>query len=203
MARRRSTPRASTPLFAAVILAVVAVGLAAWISNQSGTPIKPEKSGSDTQPAQLPPITRPSHKVDIYITKIVGDDARLVPVERIVPVDTDEHKAALEELLKTNKNEKGPAKYLIPPGTRLLGLKIENGTAYADFNSAIKANFNGGSMNEALLVNAIVHTLTQFGDVKKVQIMVDGEKIESLGGHIEISQPITGDSTLLGKGEAE
>lgn len=203
MARRKSTPRASTPLFAAVILAVVAFGLVAWMSGSSRSPLKLGNNGAGTQPAPLPPITQPSHRVDIYITKVVEDDARLVPVERIVPVDADEHKAALEELLKTNENEEGPAKYLIPQGSRLLGLKINNGTAYADFNNALKENFPGGSMNEALLVNAIVHTLTQFDDVKRVQIMVEGKKIESLGGHLEISQPITGDSALLGKGEAE
>ncbi|MEN6521934.1 MAG: GerMN domain-containing protein [Armatimonadota bacterium] len=202
MARKKSTPSAATPLFAAVVLIIVVASLAVWYNKSSRTPLQPGTDIPVTKPNHGS-VTKPDRKVNIYVTQIVGMDPRLVPIERSVPSDADPHKAALEALLATNSEKATPAKYLIPQGTKLIGVKIEKRTAYADFSKEIKDNFSGGSMNEALLVNAIIHTLAQFDDVKKVQIMVEGKKVESLGGHLDIAQPLEGDSTLLSKGDAE
>lgn len=204
MAKRKSTPGASTPLFAAVVLVIVIVGLAVWYNNSSKTTTRPETNPPVTNPnTNYNSQTKTDRKISIYVTKVVGMEPRLVPVERAVPSSIDPHKAALEALLATNREKTEPAKYLVPQDTKLIKVKVKDRTAYADFSKEIKENFSGGSMNEALLVNAIVHTLTQFDDVKKVQIMVEGKKVESLGGHLDVSQPIEGDSTLLSKGEAE
>ncbi|MEN6371152.1 MAG: GerMN domain-containing protein [Armatimonadota bacterium] len=205
MARKKSTPRAATPLFAAAVLIIAIASLAVWYNKSIKTTSHP---GADIPAVQHQKpdhgtVVKPKRKVNIYVMKIVGMDPRLVPVERSVPADADPHRAALEALLATNTEEAAPAKYLIPQGTKLIGVKIKKRTAYADFSKEIRDNFTGGSMNEALLVNAIVHTLAQFDDVKKVQIMVEGKKVESLGGHLDISQPLEGDSTLLSKGDAE
>jgi spore germination protein GerM len=43
---------------------------------------------------------------------------------------------------------------------------------------------------EAYLVEAIVQTLTEFPEIETVQILVNGESIESIGGHILIKEPL-------------
>ena len=63
-------------------------------------------------------------------------------------------------------------------------------------------NFSGGSDQEALTVNSIVHTLVSNsgGKVNSVRILVEGETVETLGGHFELTDPVKADSTLLRPG---
>lgn len=171
-----------------------------WITRGNG-PNPPEKTQPSPRPIVIP-RSGGRQTVDIYVVKMVNDDPRLVPVERSIPADADPHVAAIEKLIATN-HESGPTRYLVPLGTRLSGIEVKNGIAYVDFSRQLKDNFTGGSTNEALLVNAIVHTLRQFKDVEKVQILIQGKAIDSIGDHLDISQPIVGDSTLLGQGDEE
>lgn len=41
-----------------------------------------------------------------------------------------------------------------------------------------------------MLVGSIVDTLTEFPEVKRVQILIDGKAIESLSGHMDLTQPL-------------
>ncbi len=79
----------------------------------------------------------------------------------------------------------------IPYGTELIDLDIEGKTAYADFNGALKTNHSGGSTAEINTVYAIVNTITlNFPEIESVQILVEGEEVATLAGHIDISRPI-------------
>lgn len=78
---------------------------------------------------------------------------------------------------------------VIPEETELLEVKMENGQAYVDFSAEI-AEASYGSEVEAVLVNSLVQTLTQLEEVDTVQILVEGEIVDSLGGHISISKPL-------------
>ena len=203
MSRRRSLLRSSAAFLAVVGVIIAAAAGGIWLFSRQGQPPTPPS----TPPSESLPIAQPTakerRKVKIYVMRIVRDEPRLVPITRTIPADAEPHAAAVEKLLATNR-EVGPSQYLIPIGTKLLKLEIKNRVAYADFSREIKDNFNGGSINEALLLNSIVHTLTQWGDVDRVQILVDGRKIDTLGGHLEISEPVAPDSTLLDqRGEAE
>ncbi|MBA2133080.1 GerMN domain-containing protein [Capillibacterium thermochitinicola] len=59
--------------------------------------------------------------------------------------------------------------------------------AYVDFSSE---NLSGGSLQETLLVHQIVKTLTGLPGIEEVQFLVDGEKRESLMGHIATDEPL-------------
>jgi len=201
---RKGSQRRSPTLTVAVAGVVIAVAIGGfWLVYRQS---RPPAEGPAAKPASPPPAAGPSvetrRKVKIYVMNIVNNEPRLVPVTRSVPPGADPHAAAIQRLLATN-HEVGPSQYLIPLGTKLLGLKVEKRIAYASFSREIKDNFSGGSMNEALLLNSIIHTLTQFRDVDKVQILVEGKKVDTLGGHLDISEPAAPDSTLLGQGETE
>ena len=93
---------------------------------------------------------------------------------------------AQEALTTLTANPTGP----LPPGTRLLSVTISDGLATADFSRELRDNFHGGDTEEVQVVNAILKTLGQFPTVSKVQILVDGQHIDSLGGLLVLSDPL-------------
>jgi len=143
--------------------------------------------------------TRP--KVKIYVIQMHGDQPYLAPETLKIKGQGDLREAAIRELLETNRWE-GESKNLIPQGTRLLSLKVKDGIATVNFSREFTDNFNGGAQLEALTIHSIVHTLTQFPEIRRVRFLVEGQKLETLAGHLDISEPVEGDSTLLWEGKS-
>ena len=80
---------------------------------------------------------------------------------------------------------------IFPRGAKLNGVTVDNGTAYVDFSETLQRYFVGGSTGEELLVTSLVDTLTEFPEIKRVQILIDGAEIETLAGHMDLSEPLT------------
>jgi spore germination protein GerM len=201
MGKKQSRSGSPKALLAAVVVMGAAVGGGMWFANKNAPPRK-EPAATGPEASVPPSAVARRQNVKVYVARKAGDDVKLFPEERAIPSGGDPHRGAIERLLATN-HEAGSSQYLIPLGTKLLGMKVNDGIAYADFSHELRDNFEGGSTGEALLVNAIVHTLTQFEDVKKVQILIEGKTVESIGGHLDISQPIQGDSLMVGQGAKE
>lgn len=80
---------------------------------------------------------------------------------------------------------------------KVRSLKIEqDGTAYADFTREL-AKKGQGSYGEMMLCYAITNTLTEFPEIKRVQILIEGKKAITLSGHMDIEDPLTRNTTLL------
>jgi spore germination protein GerM len=86
---------------------------------------------------------------------------------------------------------------LIPEGTRLLGVRVSNGTAYINFNERFLFNSFGAEGYIAQL-RQVVWTATDssnVGDnVQNVQILIDGRTTDYLGDNIPIRAPISRNS---------
>ena len=48
-----------------------------------------------------------------------------------------------------------------------------------------------------MLTYAIVNTLTEFPEIKRVQILVEGKPVTSISGHMDLTEPLTRNETLL------
>lgn len=106
-------------------------------------------------------------------------------------------KRAIEELIK-GPEPTAKAVTAIPKGTKLLDLNIKaDGLAIANFSMELKENHGGGSTGEALTVYSIVNTLCQFPTVKHVQILIEGQKVDSLAGHLDLSVPLERDVQIV------
>lgn len=83
-------------------------------------------------------------------------------------------RAALTALLQGPTNDEKNNGYFsnIPVGTTLNSIRIENGTAYADFSEEL--NNTGGSCAVGGIYASISDTLTQFSTVQNVVISVNG-----------------------------
>jgi germination protein M len=200
MAKKRSSGGPGGAFFIIVVLLIIGLGVGIWYSHKL---MNSKQKPPTSQPTVTTEDSKPRRKVKIFVVEVKKDDVYLKSQVCTVPSDAEPHKAALDRLISTNR-EVSPSQHLIPMGTKVLNLKVEKGIAYADFSKELKDNFDGGSTSEELLVNSIVQTLIQFKDVKRVQIMVEGKKIDSLGGHLDISEPIGADLSVVdtgGKGE--
>ena len=79
---------------------------------------------------------------------------------------------------------------VIPQATKVKSVIVKDRTAYADFSEEIVKSGFGGSSREVLAVGAIVNTLTEFPEVERVQILVEGKKVNTLFCHVDISEPL-------------
>jgi spore germination protein GerM len=154
-----------------LIIAALAIGVGIWLRLTPAPPPEP------------PP---PPTQAKIYIPK-VNSQGELTYESRPVAIRNPE--TAYKEVFEKLIQESG----VFPQGTRLVGVSVHNGTLQLNFSKELTDNFSGGSDDEAALVNAISSTAGSFPNVERVQILVEGKPVESLGGHIDLSQalPVT------------
>lgn len=135
--------------------------------------------------------TSQSQEVNLYFVNSeyveTGDEdlEKLISEERTIEYDG----TSLEETIVRNLME-GPEDddldTLIPEEAELLDVEVSDGTASVNF---AKVGMNGGSMQEVFTIDQIVTSLLELDNVDRVQFLLDGEKEESLMGHIEIMHP--------------
>lgn len=65
--------------------------------------------------------------------------------------------------------------------------KLDGTTAVVD----LSGDLTGGSLDEDVLARSIVNSLLSVKGIKAVEFTVNGEKAESLMGHVDISEPFT------------
>ena len=132
--------------------------------------------------------TEQSMNVKVYYPDDSG--MRLVEVEREIIVDDsiDKYTAAVETLMIEPEEEN--LTRIFPKNAAIRSVKVRDGLAIVDFDGSILKGFVGGSTGEEFLIGSIVDTLTNFPEVKRVKFLVDGNEIETLSGHMDLSTPL-------------
>lgn len=87
----------------------------------------------------------------------------------------------------------------LPPGTRLRqAFVLEDGTAYLDFSSELSDNLGGGSQQELLAVYSIIDSVAlNVREVRRVGILINGQPIETLNGHLDLRRPLPPDNRWI------
>jgi hypothetical protein len=82
--------------------------------------------------------------------------------------------------------------YMKPYGVALLDLYMDKkGTVYADFNNELRKNFDGDAYEEYKIIAGLYRSIKQnVSGFRAIKILIEGQEIDSLGGHIDISEPI-------------
>ena len=154
---------------------------------------KPAVSEEKPQPR----IQAKIRKARLFFITITGEgEVDLKGVVRSIEYTDAPLTSALEILLK------GPLpaeinngyRTMLSPDIRIQNIYIKNDVAYIDFNEAFRFNTLG---REGLLaqLKQVVYTVTEFSNIKKVQIMIESKKSEYLGPEgIYIGKPLSRDS---------
>lgn len=175
---------------------------------QSKTDVKPEDKSQPSKPASesekaIKPVeenlpaknekTEQSLNVRIYYPDDSG--MRLVEVEREIIVDdsVDKYTAAVEALLE-EPDEENLTK-IFPSSAGVRSVTVKGDLAIVDLDGL--KNFVGGSTGEEFLVGSVVDTLTNFPEIKRVKILVQGREIETLSGHMDLSTPLERMNSLI------
>lgn len=83
----------------------------------------------------------------------------------------------------------------VPPTTELRATFLTpDGTAYVDFSNNAVAQLAPGIQSETLSVYSIVNSVaSNVPSVKKVKILVQGQEVGTLGGHVDLSEDFAPD----------
>lgn len=131
--------------------------------------------------------------VDVYFTEADSDggEIRLVAIPRRLPTEADPVPGSVLGLLEgpTASELRRGLRSQIPPGTRLLGFRMDDSVAVLNLNAQIGTG--GGSASMRARVAQLVYTATQFPEVAGIEILIDGAVPEALGGEgLILERPI-------------
>jgi Sporulation and spore germination len=122
---------------------------------------------------------------------VPGTDSLAAEYRDVVVKDrpADRVRAIYRELIS------GPSGTLnspFPDGLELLNAYYTaRGSLYLDWNRALVAGFRGGSGRERQILASMVLTAgDNLADVNEVAILVEGNPVETIGGHYEIMTPL-------------
>ena len=182
---------------AAIVLAVLALGLVIWkLGHRGGSAQKPAAESSALYSGKEPKIKVqvcfPSSEkpgftqqaAEIYQTASRGAQVKQA-LQRLFdgPVGAGSARGSAP-------SGAAPA---FPAGFKYREVFVtEKGLAVVDLDAESVKAHPGGTSSEFVSLYCLVKTvLDNFRDIKQVQVLVGGEAQESLAGHIDISTPLT------------
>jgi spore germination protein GerM len=120
-----------------------------------------------------------------------------IRVTRSLAVSDSPMLDVLQALLQgpSEEERRGGLISLIPPGTRIIprNTTVRGNTAYINFSEDFMFNTYGVEGYAAQL-RQIVWTVTEFSNVKDVQILIEGRRVDYLGEGIWVGSPIGRDT---------
>lgn len=173
---------------------VVVLGGAVWFAMT----FRAADEADDEPDAQVlsEPLEVGSRAVSLYFVRADGQgfvrETRTIAVARRRDVEVE---IVLGQLLAGPRSQSGLHVFPKDCKLRQVFYDEENRLLYLDFNDALVANMNPGSAIELAVMGSIMRTLAvDFPEIERVQILVDGLEVETLGGHLDLTRPLrTGD----------
>ena len=182
---------------AVVLIVLVALAVVAWgASRLLHRTTRPAQVTGTATPA--PPAAQTPH-ITATLFYAAADGQSLAAVKQDVPLASD-IVAQVREILQI-QFEAAPAGYLstIPKGTALKAFYVtDRGDAFVDVSGDISKMHPGGTFNELLTVDTIVDAITaNLPAVHRVQILVDGQQVDTIAGHVDVRHPLERDMTFV------
>lgn len=187
--------RAAKTVLAAVwaLVVIVLLGFAVSLLRKVvSVPVEP-----DTFVSPQPPQEPEEREVKLFFAD--ADASSLVPEKRFIRLGTG---VQADAVAIANELVKGPQleglSPTIPPETRLLNAYVTGDLLVLDFSSELQKNHPGGSTGELTTVYSIVNTMVEnLPGVKEVQILLEGDEMETLAGHMDLSRPLYPDAKWM------
>ena len=174
---------------ALVLLLLAIVGAIMLLSDRPMTFSRPTFQRAASQ-ATKPGFEGPKRVVMLYF-RVRGQKLLQEEMREIMGASsaTEEAKRILEELIKGPESDLLPT---VPRAARVRYLFIDSsGTAYADFDREFTEGQPADAQEGIYAAFSIVDTLaSNFPQIKRVQILVEGAEISSLAGVVDTAAPL-------------
>jgi len=145
-------------------------------------------------PEDITTMTNETKIVTLYFADPVGN--KLVAEEREIPKVTGIARATIEELIKGPRG--ADLEPTLPANTRLLDINVRvDGLAIVDFSGDLIRELPTTATAEQLAVYSIVNTLTQFPTIQEVEMRVDGRKVDTLLGYVELQENLVRNTSII------
>ena len=157
----------------------------------------PEAAAAAPPPAETAPAVA---RIKATLFFASEDGQRLVPTEREVSLG-DSVVAQARSILEAQLTVEAPAPLVstIPKGTALRGIFVsERNEVFVDLEPSIRAAHPGGSFQEIMTVYTIVNALlTNLPTLQEVQILIGGQEVDTLAGHVDLRRPLRKNESLI------
>ncbi|MDR2072433.1 MAG: GerMN domain-containing protein [Spirochaetaceae bacterium] len=176
----------------------------ALVSSQEVSP-PPAETAEHIPETAIPPQAPPQDRIadkktverPVYLLRVdTGGSILWTRVKRTLPASDSPLQDVLEALIAgpSAEEKKQGLISLIPLNVKLLNTIVRGNTAYINLSEDFLFNTNGveGYIGQR---RQVVLTATEFTNIKDVQILIDGKRLDYLGESIWIGSPI--DRTML------
>lgn len=173
-----------------VLLTVIALATACGQKQQTSSPNN-EKNSNITTPNAADPQKGNQEKedqtketIDAFFTDEQIMDLKKESKEIIYKDNNEKYLAALKSLQAANDSK------LISLWAKVVfkSAEFKDGLVTVDINLPNEARL--GSGGESLAIDALKSTLFQFSEVNAIELLVDGAKVDTLMGHVELEHPM-------------
>ncbi len=131
-----------------------------------------------------------------FLTRVDDSGFWVEPVTAALAEPTVAVARAAYELMVSHATDDPELSSITGPGVEVLDVAIDGDLLTVDLSGQLREN-GGGSSAEAALVQQLAHTGTQFDSVERVQLLVDGEEVTELWGHLLWDEPFAADPFTL------
>ena len=121
-------------------------------------------------------------------TETETEELYVLPVKRELAGGGDLLRRTLEELIKGPRPEDGDYFSTIPVTAQITGLELSDGVAVIDFSAEVVSDSPGGSLAGIVFQQSLVLTATQFPEVEKIVVLVEGDPWTD--GHFLWEEPL-------------
>jgi spore germination protein GerM len=169
------------------------IGAGSSADHQTKTEARQTGTGSERSAGRETPATGTNKTT---LTLYFSDDQamKLVKESREATQTAEPAAAAVRALIE---GPKGAGLATIPAGARLNGITIKDGVATVDLSREFVDGLPGGSASERMAVYSIVNSLTEFNTIERVKFQIDGADVETIGGHLDATEPLGRDESLF------
>lgn len=158
----------------------------------------PPRADALPLPAEPPQSEMPRRSVTLLLPSTQAEGLRAIPAEIYSTTSSvDQAKQVVGLLLAPATAEGVVAPF--PEGTLLRSIFLDGrGGAFVSLSREALTRAPGGSAWELLAISSLAGTLQRsMPGVKRVQLLIEGQEIETLTGHLDLRGPVSLDDRLV------
>lgn len=145
----------------------------------------------------LQPTNGTTQLATLYFPSL--NDGKIVTESRSITwAQSDTDRVRQVVLALAEGSHQGYGRVFSPSTTVRAVFLATDGTAYVDLSNDILSDFEPGIETETLAIYSIVNSITiNIPSVKRVKFLIQGQEVETLDGHVDLTTAYTPDLTRI------